>query len=343
VTNQSNDTVSIFLGNGDGTFAVPVNYTTGNGPAAVLTADFNADGHPDLVVANETDNTVSIFLGLGDGTLLTPFALSTGNAPVALAQGDLVTSVALPDLVVANQSSDSVSVIVNSSNISVAPNAPLTSYPGSEYVDIGLKVQAKPRLHPNKEITLDLQFDISAVSGQNVNGIPILTNRTIAQSVRLRDDQTSVLSGIMQRSEANTVNGLPGLAEAGPAGYLFGPHGKQESDTELIIAITPRQLRLASRTDNTIYAGRGTGEAPAAPAAIGPVPVAPVPGVVAPGAPQPPAPIAPNPAVPNPGPAQPPAPPVVPPAGAPVTPTQPGPAPAGPANQPAPAAPGRPD
>ena len=166
-----------------------------------------------------------------------------------------MTTATLPDLVVANQSSDSISVILNSSNVSVTPNAPLTSYPGSEYVDLGLKVHATPRLHPNHEVTLDLQFDISAVSGQNVNGIPVLTNRTIAQSVRLRDDQTSVLSGIIQRSDVRSINGWPGLGEAGPIGYLFGVHGKQESDTELLIAITPRQLRLAARTDTTILCG----------------------------------------------------------------------------------------
>ncbi len=348
VTNQTDNTVSLFLGNGDGTFQSATDYATGNGPSAVLAADFNIDGFPDVVIANETDNTVSVFLGLGNGTLLTPFALSTGNGPVALAQGDF-TSAALPDLVVANQSSESVSVILNSSNVTVTPNAPLTSYPGSEYVDIGLKVHATPRLHPNHEVTLDLQFDISAVSGQNVNGIPILTNRTIAQSVRLRDDQTSVLSGIIQRSDVRSINGWPGLGEAGPIGYLFGVHGKQESDTELLIAITPRQLRLAARTDTTFYAGRGTGSAPVGPPANAPppgapgalVPGAPVPGVPVPGAPLPGA-VAPGPAPPGtpapgaPPQATPPATPVLPAPGTPATPTQPPPGPAGAPSQPGP-------
>ncbi len=37
---------------------------------ALVAADFNLDGTPDVVVANETDDTISVFLGLGDGTLL---------------------------------------------------------------------------------------------------------------------------------------------------------------------------------------------------------------------------------------------------------------------------------
>jgi len=61
-------TVSIFLGNGDGTFQPKVDYSTSSGPASVAVGDFNGDGNLDLAVANLADGTVSIFLGNGDGT-----------------------------------------------------------------------------------------------------------------------------------------------------------------------------------------------------------------------------------------------------------------------------------
>src|SRR5208282_6788539 len=115
----------------------------------------------------------------------------------------------LTDLVVANQSSNTVSVILNSNQLSslLTPNAALSPYPGSEYVDLGLKVQATSRMHPNGEATLALQMDINSLSGQNVNGIPILSNRTIEQSVRLKENQTSVLSGLMESSEMQSLSG----------------------------------------------------------------------------------------------------------------------------------------
>ena len=279
VANQTDNTVSLFLGNGDGTFNVPATFATENAPAALLAADFNLDNIPDLVVANQGSNDVSIFLGLGDGTFVPPIPLATGNTPVALAEGDLLNT-QVPDLLVVNQGSNTVSAILNTSTISVTPNAPLTAYPASEYVDIGLKVHAVPRLHPNNEVTLDLQFDISSISGQNVNGIPIITNRAVNQSVRLRDNQTSVLAGMIESSEVRSVLGLPGLSQAGPAGYLFGAHSKNQSETELLIAITPRQLRLAPRTNRSIYAGRGTGSAPAQ--AENPLPPQPLPPGTAP-------------------------------------------------------------
>jgi len=68
VVNSGSNTVSIFLGNGDGTFTPAGDVATGAGPGAVGVGDFNRDGMADLAVLNTGDNTVSILLGNGDGT-----------------------------------------------------------------------------------------------------------------------------------------------------------------------------------------------------------------------------------------------------------------------------------
>jgi hypothetical protein len=302
VANSSDNTISILLGNGNGTFTspVPAALATGAGPSALVSADFNQDGVPDLVVANEGGDTASVFLGLGNGTFAAPLSLPTADSPIALADGDL-NGDGFTDLVVANQASNSVSVILNSSSALsslLTPNSALSPYPGSEYVDLGLKVHAVPRMHPDGDVSLDLQFEISALSGGNVNGIPILSNRTVEQAVRLRPGETSVLSGLIESNDLRSTTGYPGLAEAGPLGYLTGEHSKQKSDTELLIAVTPHQLRLTARPDRSFYAGRGEGEAAPAPPPGAPVgtpgtpPVSPQqpgePGVVRPpGAPAP--------------------------------------------------------
>ena len=303
VTNGGDDTVSILLGNGQGAFssATPATIPTQSLPAAILSTDFNGDGISDLAVANESSDTVSVFLGLGGGTFETPLSVATGNVPIALASGD-VTGGGVADLAVVNESSGTVSVILNTSSLSSLlgsnTSAGLAPYPGSEYVDLGLKVQATSRMHTDGEATLNLQMDISSLSGQNVNGIPILSNRAIQQSVRLKENETSVLSGLMESSDLRSLSGLPWLANGGPLGYLAGSHNNQQSDTELIIAITPRQVRLPMKKGETLYAGRGQGTAaPPAPPPPGVVP-APgqppgLPGAANPGAPAPgtPAPI----------------------------------------------------
>jgi hypothetical protein len=76
-TNSSTDpgSVSILLGNGDGTFRAAVNYAAGEAPWSVAVGDFNGDGHADLVVADFgrghgslASGTLSVLLGNGDGT-----------------------------------------------------------------------------------------------------------------------------------------------------------------------------------------------------------------------------------------------------------------------------------
>jgi hypothetical protein len=61
-------TVSVLLGNGDGTFAAPMSFETGLRPYGLDVADLNADGHDDVAVANRLSQSISILLGNGDGT-----------------------------------------------------------------------------------------------------------------------------------------------------------------------------------------------------------------------------------------------------------------------------------
>src|SRR4029077_15474534 len=84
VANFTDNTISFFMGNGDGTFQDPVTSNVGTGPVWIATGDFNGDGNLDLVVANQTSNSLSVLLGNGDGTFQTPTTLTTGNQPAAV-------------------------------------------------------------------------------------------------------------------------------------------------------------------------------------------------------------------------------------------------------------------
>ena len=63
-----NSRVTVFLGNGNGTFAAGVNYTVGDSPASMVADDMNGDGNVDLVVLNRYSYSISILAGNGDGT-----------------------------------------------------------------------------------------------------------------------------------------------------------------------------------------------------------------------------------------------------------------------------------
>ncbi len=262
VTNQTDNTVSILLGNGDGTFQTQTTATVGSGPVGIIAASF-AGASTDLAIADEGANNVDVLIGNGDGTFTGPLSLPTGNSPVALAGQDLNGDGTI-DLVTANNASDSVTVTLNTLQTSTN-SSPQTGYPSAEYEDLGLKVKATPRLHPNNEVTLQLQFDIKSLSGTSINGIPILTNRQIEQTIRLRENETSILSGLIQSNKMESTSGLPWTSTQPGIGLLTGEDTGNIQQTEMLILVTPRALRLPPYEVPAVYAGRGEPATPPAP------------------------------------------------------------------------------
>jgi hypothetical protein len=109
-------TVSIFLGAGDGTFASPVHYSTGDYSTSVASEDFNEDGHLDLAVTNSGRflaqvSSLSILLGSGDGTFSPAVNYETAETPDAVTCGDFEKDGHV-DIAVANMSADSISVFL---------------------------------------------------------------------------------------------------------------------------------------------------------------------------------------------------------------------------------------
>ena len=99
--------VSVFLGNGDGTFQTARDFPTGLGnPKSVAVSDFNRDGVLDLVLASgggypSAPDTVSVLLGLGDGSFLAPIGSNAGVSTWSVAVGDF-NGDEWPDLAVTN-------------------------------------------------------------------------------------------------------------------------------------------------------------------------------------------------------------------------------------------------
>src|SRR5438067_1667235 len=101
VSYQSNQTVSVFIGNGDGTFQPQVRYPVGSGPQGVVAADVNLDGNLDLLIANRNDGTISVLLGNGDGTFQPQAISPTGELPTGIVVSDFNRD-GLPDIATAS-------------------------------------------------------------------------------------------------------------------------------------------------------------------------------------------------------------------------------------------------
>jgi hypothetical protein len=100
VSNTKTDSISVFLGKGDGTLQTPpktVSLGASAGPAGVALADYNGDGKLDCAVANTTASTISVLYGNGKGGFTTGPAPKV-SGPLVLAAQDM-NGDGKPDLV----------------------------------------------------------------------------------------------------------------------------------------------------------------------------------------------------------------------------------------------------
>ena len=275
VVNQGDNTVSVLLGssNLDATFteATGSPLPTATTPAGIVIANFANGAVPDIAVTNKGSSTLGVYIGQGKGTFASRIELNTPVGPSALIAATLTTS-GLPDAALVSQDPAAaqgvVTVIQDTSNLanSTTGGAAQTPYPASEYVDLGVKIKATPTLHPNNEVTLVLEFEIRSLAGSSVNGIPVISNRTLTQTVRVREDEPTLIGGLTDAEETHSITGLPGFAEIPGVGYAFGGRKNSHQDTELLILVTPRKLRMADHLTRTIFAGRGDSGARGTPA-----------------------------------------------------------------------------
>jgi len=266
VVNQTDNTISILLNNSNGTFTASLQspLAAAATPSGIAVADLNMDGIADLAVTDQGADSISLYLGLGAGLFAPRFALPTAAGPAALVAADF-NGDGRPDAAIVERTANMLSLVFDPVSFGGnAAGAGLTPqpYPGSEYVDLGLKLKTTPVMHPRGEVTLQLELEIRALSGESVNGIPILSNRTLSQTVRLKENETTLVGGLLDREEMRALSGLPGF----PGAATVGAHAKQTRETQLLILVTPRLLRIPEKGARLIYAGRGGAEkVPAAP------------------------------------------------------------------------------
>ena len=85
--------IKVWRNNGDGTFATPIEFPTGQGPAGIVIADFTGDGKPDVITANYGGSSISLLRhnGLigGAAGFLPPVSFNATNHAEKIAAADV--------------------------------------------------------------------------------------------------------------------------------------------------------------------------------------------------------------------------------------------------------------
>jgi general secretion pathway protein D len=166
------------------------------------------------------------------------------------------------------------------------------------YQDVGVKIDVTPHVHPGGDVSMKLSIEVSSLDGSsNIGGInqPIIASKKIENDIRMKDGESSVLGGLIERTETNNLNGIPGLAQVPLFKYLFSDNSKEVIDNEVLIILTPHIIRfpsisaenlraLAAGTDSNVRVYREQYGADATPAAPKPAAQTPAPAATTPAA-----------------------------------------------------------
>ncbi len=121
--------------------------------------------------------------------------------------------------------------------------------PSVSYEDIGLTLKAKPLVHNNSDVALELEIQFRNLGAAAANGNPIISNREYKGGILLKEGEPAVVAGMITESDQKSLSGLPLFSTIPGLGLLTSQHTKQEENDELLILITPYVVRSPERSE----------------------------------------------------------------------------------------------
>jgi type II secretory pathway component GspD/PulD (secretin) len=172
------------------------------------------------------------------------YAFTNGTIPVNVRLNALVSKgrasiLATPKLVTINNKEADLSIgetypIVYSTSVLGGQNV--------QYVDIGVHLRLTPTIGTDGSVTAELHPEYSELVGFTPGGYPIVANRKIDSTLRVQDNETIVLGGLMRDTSSETVSKIPGLSDIPIIGKIFQNKSTAHERDEIVFLITPHVI-----------------------------------------------------------------------------------------------------
>lgn len=163
VANINVNSVSVLLGNGDGTYAPQQLINVGAMPRGIAVLDVDGDADPDIVNTNQASGNLSLLINNGSGVFAPAVTLNSGlNGEWSLASGDMNHDGRL-DLVVASGTSSQIQVLTSNGDGTFTPQAIRNTGGRSWMINVG-------------DVNGDGKLDVASANAQSANGSILLGN-----------------------------------------------------------------------------------------------------------------------------------------------------------------------
>ena len=119
------------------------------------------------------------------------------------------------------------------------------------YLDVGLKLDVEPNVHPDDEVAIKIGLEVSsagpAITTRAGGTVFQVNTRNAATTLRLKNGETQVLAGLIQQEERKAASKVPGLGDLPIVGRLFSSQSDDSRRTEVVLLITPYVVRNVER------------------------------------------------------------------------------------------------
>ena len=108
-----------------------------------------------------------------------------------------------------------------------------------QYKDVGTSLTILPTINADGYVNLQVAQEVSTATTEVQFGAPVISTRETSTHLFVRDGQTAVLGGLIDREQERTRSGIPGLSSLPLVGYLFGSTTQSQTSSELFLFLTP--------------------------------------------------------------------------------------------------------
>jgi len=119
-----------------------------------------------------------------------------------------------------------------------------TPPPMFTYEDLGLTLKVTSRLHGTESVSLDVDAQFKLLTGETVNGVPIIENRAVKSNLRVAAGEWALLAGLFNPSDTTTITGLTGVSHIPYLGAFTRDKQRTTNSDQVLILLRPRVLAL---------------------------------------------------------------------------------------------------